>query len=184
MIDRSNRSAFVAVALLLASAPLYAAEAASVEPDSEWDLFVPNPATPSSPIGPTTPEGGFSSPEQVRFGEKMRGRVLDQLCRHLKIKYDYNLPGDFNGTGVGLRRWLAPLPDGRLTIVDEEKLSVGFGHTFTQALEQVPGVNASVWAGARIEGASMVIRPLQGKATCKEVDRLIDLRDIKTVLPF
>ncbi|UPT75539.1 MAG: hypothetical protein M0D55_07645 [Elusimicrobiota bacterium] len=30
----------------------------------------------------------------------------------------------------------------------------------------------------------MVIRPLPGKQTCKELDTLIDLRDIKTVLPF
>ncbi|UPT75538.1 MAG: hypothetical protein M0D55_07640 [Elusimicrobiota bacterium] len=78
-------------------------------------------------MGATTPEGGFSAPERVIFGEKMRERVLDQLCRNVKLKYDYNLPGNFSGTGFGVKRWLAPLPDGRLTIVDEETLRVGGG---------------------------------------------------------
>ncbi len=172
---------------VFASLPAAAQVPASAAPNSEWEVFAPppgNPTTPDSPVGPTTPEGGFSAPERVSFGEKMRERVLDQLCRKLKLKYDYSLPGDFSGTGAGTKRWLAPMPDGRLSIVDEERLSVGYGHNFTQALEQAPGVTAGIWLGGRIDGTSMVIRPLQGKLTCKEVDRLVDLRDIKTVLPF
>jgi len=180
------RAAVLAAAVILASAPVRAQIKMTTEPDSEWDTVVnpSDPSTPGSPVGPTTPEGGFSAPERVIFSEKMRERVLDQLCRHIKGKYDYNLPGDFAGTGVGMKRWLAPLPDGRLTIVDEERLSVGYGHGFSKALEAVPGVSAGIWVGGRIEGTSMVIRPLEGKSTCKELDRLIDLRDIKTVLPF
>ena len=48
------------------------------EPDSEWEAVVApgDPgSTPNTPIGPTTPEGGFSAPERVTFGEKMRERV-------------------------------------------------------------------------------------------------------------
>ncbi|MBI5247759.1 MAG: hypothetical protein HY923_11325 [Elusimicrobia bacterium] len=185
MIER--RPVALAAALIILSTPAFAQLKATMAPisDSEWDDFKADPgSTPNSPIGATTPEGGFSAPERVIFSEKMRDRVLDQLCRQLKLQYEYRLPGDFGGTGAGFRRWLAPLPDGRLTIVDEERLSVGYGHAFTQALEQVPGVSGSLWLGGRLEGSSMVIRPLEGKATCKEVDRLIDLRDIKTVLPF
>ena len=185
MSQRPRRVAWIVAAVVFASAPAYAQFQLKGEPDSEWDTFVPseNP-TPGSPIGPTTPEGGFSAPERVRFGEKLRENVLDQLCRHLKGKYDYNLPGDFSGTGAGIKRWLAPLPDGRLTIVDEERLSVGYGHAFTKVVSEAVGASIGLWVGGRIEGGSMVIRPLEGKSTCKELDTLIDLRDIKTVLPF
>jgi len=176
----------VVAAAVLAAAPAHAQQMRLMsEPDSEWESATADPgSTPNSPVGPTTPEGGFSAPERVTFGEKMRERVLDQLCRNLKLKYDYNLPGDFAGTGMGFKRWLAPLPDGRLTIVDEERLSVGYGHGFAKVLNEAAGVTAGLWVGGRIEGSSMVIRPLKGKSTCKELDELIDLRDIKTVLPF
>ena len=185
MSQRLHRAAWIVAAVILASSPAYAQFQLQSEPDSEWDTFVSSgSATPGSPVGPTTPEGGFSAPERVIFGEKLRERVLDQLCRHLKGKYDYNLPGDFSGTGAGLSRYLAQLPDGRLTIVDEERLSVGYGHGFSKVISEAAGATIGFWVGGRIEGGSMVIRPLEGKATCKELDTLIDLRDIKTVLPF
>jgi hypothetical protein len=188
MSQRLRRAALIAASAVLASVPVRAQMKLMAEPDSEWESVVPPPSdpgsTPNTPIGPTTPEGGFSAPERVTFGEKMRERVLDQLCRNIRLNYDYNLPGDFGGTGAGFKRWLAPLPDGRLTIVDEERLSVGYGHGFSKVLSEAAGVTAGLWVGGRLEGSSMVIRPLQGKATCKEIDTLVDLRDIKTVLPF
>lgn len=187
MSQRPRLAAALAAALVASSIPVRAQVMLMSEPDSEWDAVLP-PAdpgsTPGTPIGPTTPEGGFSAPERVTFGEKMRERVLDQLCRNVKLKYDYNLPGDFGGTGAGFKRWLAPLPDGRLTIVDEERLSVGYGTAFTKVISEAAGATIGLWVGGRIEGSSMVIRPLEGKATCKELDTLVDLRDIKTVLPF
>ncbi|MBI2790300.1 MAG: hypothetical protein HYX59_16690 [Elusimicrobia bacterium] len=187
MSQRLLRAAVIAVSAAVAAAPVRAQMKLMAEPDSEWESVVApgDPgSTPNTPVGPTTPEGGFSAPERVTFGEKMRERVLDQLCRNIKLKYDYNLPGDFGGTGAGFKRWLAPLPDGRLTIVDEERLSVGYGHGFSKVISDAAGVTLGLWVGGRIEGSSMVIRPLAGKATCKELDTLIDLRDVKTVLPF
>ncbi|MDD5304526.1 MAG: hypothetical protein PHS14_15625, partial [Elusimicrobia bacterium] len=186
MSQRLRRAAWIAASAVFASVPVCAQMKMMSEPDSEWESVVP-PAdpgsTPNTPIGPTTPEGGFSAPERVTFGEKMRERVLDQLCRNIKANYDYHLPDDFGGTGAGFSRYLAPLPDGRLTIVDEERLSVGYGHGFSKALGDA-GASVGLWVGGRLEGSSMVIRPLEGKATCKELDTLVDFRDIKTVLPF
>lgn len=187
MVNRLMTPAALLAAAVVAASPARAQMMLMAEPDSEWEVVVApgDPgSTPDTPIGPTTPEGGFSAPERVIFSEKMRERVLDQLCRHVKLKYDYNLPGDFGGTGAGVKRWLAPLPDGRLTIVDEERLSVGYGHGFAKAIGEAAGASLGLWVGGRIEGSSMVIRPLEGKATCKELDTLVDLRDIKTVLPF
>ena len=137
----------IAVSAAVASTPVRAQMKLMAEPDSEWEsVTAPGDpgSTPNTPIGPTTPEGGFSAPERVTFGEKMRERVLDQLCRNIKLKYDYNLPGDFGGTGAGFKRWLAPLPDGRLTIVDEERLSVGYGHGFSKAVSEAMGVSVGL----------------------------------------
>lgn len=165
--------------LLLAAALLCpAARAQTVE---EWEPVAP----PSSPTGPIsdTPEGGFSNSERIRLIEKLRERVLDQLCRQVKLKYDYNFgQGDFSGTGVGMARYLAQYPSSKLAIVDEETIRVGAGHTFPWEIAE--GVTAGFWIGSRIEGKSMVVRPIEGVKTCSEVDRLIDLRDIKTVFPF
>jgi len=177
MSQRFRLAALAAVFTLSSSAL-----AATVDVDSEWETFsAPSDGSPGSPVGHTTAEGGFSAPERVVFVEKMRKNVLDQLCRNIKLEYNYSLPGDFSGTGAGFKRWLAPMPDGRLTIVDEERLSVGFGHAFTKT---AGSAGVGLWLGGRIDGSSMVIQPLAGTSTCKELDTLADLRDIKTVLPF
>lgn len=188
MCRRLRRVARISAAVVFASCPVRAQLQLLSDPDSEWESVVSSGtdpgSTPSTPIGPTTSEGGFSAPERVIFGEQMREHVLDQLCRSINLRYSYNLPGDFGGTGGHVRRYLAPLPDGRLTIVDEERLSVGYGHSFSKAFPEAAGAAVGLWLGARVEGGSMVIRPLQGKATCKELDTLLDLRDVKLVLPF
>ncbi len=186
MSRRLSRAALIA-AFALSSSSWVLAAVPDADADSEWEVYAP-PAdpgsTPTSPVGPTTPEGGFSAPERVSFGEKMRERVLDQLCRNVKLRYEYNLPGDFGGTGTGFKRWLAPRPDGRLTVVDAETLRVGYAHTFSEPIGEAAGAAIGLRLGGSLEGSSMVIRPLEGKATCEEIDRLVDLRDIKTVLPF
>ena len=77
MSQRPRRAAWILAAVVFASSPVCAQFQLQSEPDSEWDKFVPPVAdpgsTPNSPVGPTTPEGGFSAPERVRFGEKQRG---------------------------------------------------------------------------------------------------------------
>lgn len=180
MIHATRRAAatgpFV-LAAVLAVTPLRA----QTDDDGEWQPVAP-PTSSTQPIT-TTPEGGFSNPERVIFVEKLRERVLDQLCRQVKLKYDYNFgTGDFSGTGLGMKRYLGQLPNKKLTVVDEESIRIGAGHAFPW--EVAEGVTAGLWLGARAEGKSMVVRPIEGVKTCAEMDRLIDLRDIKTVLPF
>ncbi len=184
MSPRLRRTVLALAAVFLAAIPALAQLEPDGDGESDWEAFVPASTATLTPAGATTPEGGFSAPERVKFGEKMREHVLDQLCRSINLSFDYHAPGDFSGTGGRMRRWLAPMPDGRLTIVDEELISVGYGHTFSKTFTEAGNVALGVGFGVRVEGGSMVIRPLEGKATCKEIDRLIDLRDIKTVLPF
>lgn len=178
MNDTPRRAATALLALLTL---VLTTPARSADADGEWQPVAP-PTSSTQPIS-TTPEGGFSNPERVIFVERLRERVLDQLCRNVKLKYDYNFgSGDFSGTGLGMKRYLGQMPDRKLAIVDEESLRVGAGHTFPWEIAE--GVTAGLWIGGRIEGKSMVVRPIDGVKTCAEMDRLVDLRDIKTVLPF
>lgn len=170
--------------IILLGAAAGPARAAEPDDDSHWTVFTPPPPTTPSEPPPTTPEGGFSNPDRVRFDEKLRDRVLDQLCRHLKIKKDFNLfDGQLNGTSFGLSRYLATETGGRLALVDEERLRLNWGYPYSRALSE-GGPSVGLWVGAGVAGKSMVIRRLDSTKTCSEVDRLANLTDIKTVIPF
>lgn len=156
------------------------------EPDddaSDWTEFQAPPSSPTAPA-PTTPEGGYSQPDRVKFDEQLRAKVLDQLCRNAKVNYDYNVDiHGFGGPGGGLSRYLATEPGGRQALVDEERLKVSAGHGISREVggtDLVPGFSVS----GTIDGRSMVIRRLASKQSCAEIAKVADLRDIKTVLPF
>ncbi len=168
------------LALLLCAAPLSAAA-----PDGDAGDWAAPQAPPPGPVpAPSTPEGGFSSPHRTRFDEKMRDKVLDQLCRHLRLQYVYKpeLWG-FGGMRLGVARRLAPEPGGRLALVDEETLGVSLSKGISHEVGE-GGPTGAFSVGASIEGRSMVVRRLGTTKTCNELDTLIDLRDIKTVLPL
>ncbi|OGR90664.1 MAG: hypothetical protein A2V88_10435 [Elusimicrobia bacterium RBG_16_66_12] len=137
-------------------------------------------------IAPTTPEGGFSSPDRTRFDEKLRSKVLDQLCRNVRLDQNFDFGvGDFSGTSAGVSRYLAPRIDNKLTVVDEERVRAAWGHDFGKDFDGVPGgFGAGIYLSGGIEGRSMVVRPIDSVDTCAELDRLANVFDIKTVLPF
>ena len=172
---------------LLRSAALLAclAAPAAAELDDEagdWEVFAPPPQDGPG-RRPTTPEGGYSQPDRDRAEERRRARILDQLCRFVELKQDFRLEVDgFSGTGGALRRRLEAEPGGRLTLVDEQELRLSFGHGLSR--EFSAGASAGASISASVSGRSIVVRRLESSQTCDEVDRLIDLREIKTVVPF
>lgn len=172
--------------ILLLAALAVAAPVVAADPDGESGDWTAPAAPPPGDVvpKPPTPEGGYADPDRVRFDEKLRDKVLDQLCRHLRITYDYkpDLLG-FAGTSLGVTRHLAPEPGGRLSVVDDEKLRLSWGESLSRPVAE-GGPSASFGVSATLEGHSVVVRRLGTTKTCDEVDRLIDLRDIKTVLPF
>ena len=112
--------------------------------DTDWTVDVPTKTPTGGVAQPTTPEGGFSQPDRIIFGEKMREHVLDQICRNAQIPlgHKFDLAG-YGSAGADvvrrLRRLhhdaLVPLPDGLLERVP------GFVHCGHQRPrdDQVPG---------------------------------------------
>ncbi len=169
---------------LLALLTVLAAPAFADPDDDGWTTFVAPPPTHGGVLNPTTPEGGFGQPDRTRLDQQLRRGVLDQLCRQAKIPVGYHFgPNDFNGTGVGVDRYLQADVDNQVALIDDEKLHVQFGHAWTEALGQ-GGAAVGLSFGSSIEGHSMVIRRTGTTKSCDEVLRLVDLRDIKTVLPM
>lgn len=114
--------------------------------------------------------------------ESRRKDVLDQLCRKLKLNRTFDFgSGRIPVTTVGFNRRMAADFDNSLVLIDEETLRVnwgiGEGRTFAE------DASASVSFGAGISGKSMVVRRLGSFSTCDEVDRLLNLTDVKLVLP-
>lgn len=153
--------------------------------DSDWTLFEPPAPPPGGGPAPTTPEGGYSNPDRVTFDEKLRERVLDQVCRFLRIQQDFDLYKDgITGASTGLTRRLMHNPlSNRLDLVDEQRLRLSAGKGWSEAAGE-GGPSAGFHVGATISGRSVVVRRLQSAQTCKEIDEVLDLREIKTVVPF
>jgi hypothetical protein len=180
MPSTSSRFALPLLALLtVLAAPAFA------DPDDEgWTTFVAPPPTHGGVLNPTTPEGGFGAPDRTRVDQQLRRGVLDQLCRQAKIPVGYNFgQGDFSGTGIGVDRYLQADIDNQVALIDDEKLHVQFADGWSRAIGS-GGAAVGITFGATIEGHSMVIRRTGTTKSCDEVLRLIDLRDIKTVLPM
>lgn len=160
---------------------------AFADPDdaADWTELA-TPPSDGTGLPPTTPEGSFGSPDRTRFDEQLRDRVLDQLCRHLKLKKALDLaPTDFSGLRLGMSRRLRVYSDGTLAVVDDEELRASLSHVLSRALT---GTSESLGLGlsldATLEGRSMVVRRLNTKKSCDEVFRLANFTDIKTVLPM
>ena len=138
--------------------------------DSDNRGPVPSTTTPSN--------------ELTNFWDHLKDGGLDSLCKNAQIKLNKNFTlADVVGLDGGLKRYLKPLPSKRLALLDEIKLklSASFG---TEVLN-VPNVGAlNVSIGASLEGKSVVVRPLESNKYCKELDTLIKLYEVKTVLPM
>lgn len=176
-----RRSAWTLLALLAL------AVAAHADPDDEgWTPYAPPPPPPSGGgvVVPTTPEGGFGLPDRTRVDQQLRHGVLDQLCRQAQIPLNVNQGlSEYGSVGVGVDRALRTDVDGQVALVDDQKLSVSLSHGWTKAIG-AGGEALGFSFGATIEGHSMVVRRTGTKQSCDEVLRLVDFRDVKTVLPM
>ncbi len=176
---------------MLASVLLLSAVAASaVDADddaSQWmrpDQLPPAPAPAPGQPGTGYPEGGYADPDRRRMDEERRRDVLDQLCRKFKLKKDFSVGGDkWPKHTLGFARRMESDIDGGLAMIDEESLQVGWTKSLAEEMG-TGGPTGSLWAGATISGKSMVIRRMGGFNTCSEVDRLLNITDVKLAVPF
>ncbi len=172
------------IALLLSIAlPAVASTSWEQEPDSDWTREVPAPRQPGEPERPPVPEGGFSTPDEITFRDRLEKGLLDRVCRglNLRVNQDFDI-SEFAGVGGSFSRRLRQLPNNHEAVIDTMQVRFSVGHTF--AAPATEGVAFNFWIGASAEGESMVMRPLEGTRSCQELDTLLDVREVKTVFPF
>lgn len=179
MAQPNHRFVLTALALTV----VFAAPAFADPDDDGWTAFQA-PVSTGTVAPPTTSEGGFGAPDRTRLDQALRKNVLDQLCRQAQIPLNYDFgKGDFGGTGAGVDRYLRTDVDNQIALIDDEKLHASFGHGISKELGDA-GAAIGLSFGAQIEGHSMVIRRTGSTKSCAEVMRLLDFRDVKTVLPM
>ncbi|MBI3552093.1 MAG: hypothetical protein HY077_06210 [Elusimicrobia bacterium] len=173
----------VATVLMMGSSPAAAAAAPDDETDWTTDMISPPPAPGHPAPAPTTPEGGFSDSERIRFSEGMREHVLDQICRKAEIPLGHTFPlTNFGGVGVeGVRR-LRVLPDNRVAIQDSQKVFLDLGHNLVT--EQIGKETVGISVGGHFDGTSFVLRPMQTTNSCAEIWDLLKVTQSKSIIPF
>ena len=131
---------------------------------------------------PAVSSAGISS-SLARFWEDLKNDTLEGACENAEIKLnkDGKLPG-MAGVGADFKRYMRKFPDGRLALIDEVKLNLSVG--INQELLNIPELGAlSVGMTGLLEGKSQVVRPLESDSYCRELKTLVDLYEVKTVLP-
>jgi hypothetical protein len=171
-----RRPALLAAILLSAAA----ARAQPAPDDTDWTVET---GVPSST---TTAEGSFSTPETIRLGEQMRQRALDQICKAVDVPLNLSQGVDgLLGVSGGVRRSMRTIPNlpgDRLALVDQQSLAVDLGHTFE--VGQLGEATFGITVGSRLEGTSIIVRPLPTNQACKELKKLAKLTTFKSVLPL
>ncbi|MBI5201252.1 MAG: hypothetical protein HY925_06670 [Elusimicrobia bacterium] len=166
---------------LLLNNPLFAADPDddSVEP-TQWTVPEVTPPSPSAPTGSS--EGDYANQDRRRMDEQRRKDVLDQLCRHIRLNHDFHFGGNGPRATLGVSRRMEADVNNELVLLDEEKLE--FGWNYGKPIPMGDDVSGSVAFGASMSGKSTVARRLGTFSSCNELDRLVNVTDIKVVVPI
>jgi hypothetical protein len=169
-MKKSLRALVVAAPIILAF-PAFAADPDDADVESQWSAPVPGAA-----------EGEYANPDRRLMNEERSRSAMGKLCSKLRLRADLGIGGgSFPRAKLGVRRRMEIDLDNSLALIDEEilKLSWGIGEAFPLG----GGAAGELHFGAGVSGKSMVVRRLGTFDSCAEVDRLLDLSDVKVVLP-
>lgn len=159
--------------LLLAAALAFAADPPSG--DGNWWREVP----PEGAVG----DGNPSAPDKIDFWDKLQEKAFDEFCKLVEVPLSQKLQfGPNAGTSIGYHRRLRRLPTGNFAVLDQAKLGLSLG--WAQELAQISDIPLMLSISARLEGESFILRPLESRKSCDEIDRLLNPLDAKTTLPF
>lgn len=161
-------------AWLLLPAALACAADPAVGTDGWWREVPPEGA-----VG----DGNASAPDKVEFWDKLHEKAFDEFCKLVEVPLNQRLQfGPNAGTSVGYHRRLRRLPTGNFAVLDQARLGLTLG--LAQDILELSDIPLLLHLGARLEGESFILRPLDGKRSCQEIDRLLNPLDVKTTLPF
>ena len=168
--------------MLLALAAACPAQAQDPSSESAWipaRAVAPASSHPSNVPGPSGHPAPAPSdntpvaPEQSWFWDMLNDHVFSQLCRQVELPPGYaGRFGHFLLGGAQFSRRVVPMPfgNGRLAIVDQAGLNVGVGQLqkdFAHVAEGTLGLAAV----ARLQGNSIVVRPLSDEHACEDLLR-------------
>ncbi len=122
--------------------------------------------------------------EQNFWDDLYTGVSKTDICENISLPIEYGYESEKLGTVTGsANRRFHRYSDNTLALVDEAGLKFEFSaEKPLMELADVGGV--SVVGGIRLEGSSIVIRPLGGSKACGELKQYVNVLKYKTVLPF
>ncbi|MDO8804957.1 MAG: hypothetical protein Q7R35_11025 [Elusimicrobiota bacterium] len=133
---------------------------------------------------PTVSTGSSISNELSHFWEDLKKDTFDDICKNAEL--ELNKEGklaNIAGLGAEFKRYMKKFPNEKIALIDEVKvsLSAALGND-TLHLPDMGGLGVSLTG--LLEGKSQVVRPLEGDRYCRELDTLVKLYQVKTVLPL
>ena len=132
---------------------------------------------------PIISSGTPISSEFAHFWEDLKKDTFDDICKSAEIELNENAQlVKVLGIEGGFKRYMKKFPNEKVALLDEVglKLSVALGND-TLHIPSMEGLGVSITG--LLEGKSQVVRPLESDRYCKELDTLVKLYQIKTVLP-
>ncbi len=143
------------------------------------------------PSGPQVPPAWhaveYETPgagEQNFWDDLYTGISKKDACEDIALPIEYGYEAENLGSVAGsANRRFHRYPDKTLALVDEASLKLELSSERT-LLDLAQSAGVSIVGGVRLEGSSMVIRPLAGKKACSELKQYANILKYKTVLPF
>lgn len=130
---------------------------------------------------PTQPQTGNN--ELLHFWEDLKDDVFDDICKEveLPIEQDFDL-GSIGGIEGKFERYMKQYPDNKIAVIDEVKVKLDAGHTFSDIFS-VGDNSFNIGFSGALEGKSIVVRKTNEDKYCKNILKMLDLRKVKTILP-
>jgi hypothetical protein len=147
-------------------------------PDSKWQ-----------PTQGRSPEGSFSKADQIILNQVATQGRLEQLCRNLQLSgsVSQSFPSSDGGVSLGVLRRLVTLPSvenpQNLELYQVDEYAPGASLTPTLNFARRTDASLGLGIGASFTLDSTVVRPRAFFKNCEEVKDLLNLADVKFVLP-
>jgi hypothetical protein len=144
----------------------------------------PAPKPEAAAISADKTEANFEdSNEFIQFWDDLKEDVWEDICKaaELGLKEGVDL-GDFVGLTGKFDRELKQYPDKRIALVD--KVGVSLAGNLTEEIFNIADNPFNIGFNMKMEGTSIVVRRLDGIEYCDEILTVLDLRNIKTIIPL
>ncbi|MCK5357724.1 MAG: hypothetical protein KAJ48_04950, partial [Elusimicrobiales bacterium] len=146
------------------------------------DISSPAPKPAGAPVNNAETESEDSN-EFIQFWDDLQEDVWQDICKAVQISLSEGVDlGDIVGIKGKYKRELKQYPDKRIALVDE--VGIKLTGNLTEEIFNVGDNPFNVGFNMKMEGKSVVVRRLDGIKYCDEILTVLDLRNVKTILPL